>query len=374
MDAAAGQAGWAASPSDIIHPGGILGAELVERLAFRFLLEGLADLGPHLLKPPAAAALKIPAQVQAAALDGQQNVVEGDFLRRSGQRVAALAATPAGDEPVRAELAEDLREEVGGHRLRLRQVLDLGELARTVQARELRLLGKAEVVVCDDLVNRELLRHCPADCEQHFVGKRAGRHSASQSQINALLVAMASVGKKVVRLKGGDPLIFGRAGEEMQALREAGIPHEIVPGVTAATASAAAGLPLTHRDHSSAVVFVTGHQCAANTNALDWAALAQLRATLCFYMEVRRLPEIARNLLGHGMADDMPMAVISEASLPSQKILIGSLRDADKLSAGLAGQPALVVVGEVVRLASFASTIPALQSQVRATSSAYVLA
>ena len=109
-------------------------------------------------------------------------------------------------------------------------------------------------------------------------------------------------GKKVVRLKGGDPLIFGRAGEEMQALREAGVPCEIVPGVTAATAaSAAAGLPLTHRDHSSAVVFVTGHQCAANTNALDWAALAQLRATLCFYMGVRRLPEIARNLLGHGL-------------------------------------------------------------------------
>lgn len=247
--------------------------------------------------------------------------------------------------------------------------------ADLITVRGLRLLGKAEVVVCDDLVNRELLQHCPTDCETHFVGKRAGRHSASQSQINALLVALASAGRKVVRLKGGDPLIFGRAGEEMQALREAGIPYEIVPGVTAATAaSAAAGLPLTHRDHSSAVVFVTGHQCAANTNALDWAALAQLRATLCFYMGVRRLPEIARNLTGHGMADDMPLAVISEASRPAQKILTGLLRDAEMLSAGLAGQPALVVVGEVVRLASFASTIPALSSQALANSSAHVLA
>ena len=244
-----------------------------------------------------------------------------------------------------------------------------------ITLRGLRLLQKAGAVVCDDLVNRELLSHCPADCEQHFVGKRAGCHSASQGQINALLVALASAGKKVVRLKGGDPLIFGRAGEEMQALREAGIPYEIVPGVTAATASsAAAGLPLTHRDYSSAVVFVTGHQCAANTNALDWGALAQLRATLCFYMGVRRLPEIARNLLGHGMADDMPLAVISEASLPTQKILTGSLRDAEKLSAGLMGQPALVVVGEVVRLAAFASTVPVLQAQARENSFAHGLA
>jgi uroporphyrin-III C-methyltransferase len=247
--------------------------------------------------------------------------------------------------------------------------------ADLITVRGLRLLGKAEVVVCDDLVNRDLLQHCPTDCVQHFVGKRAGQHSASQGQINALLVALASAGRKVVRLKGGDPLIFGRAGEEMQALREAGIPYEIVPGVTAATAaSAAAGLPLTHRDHSSAVVFVTGHQCAANTSALDWGALARLRATLCFYMGVRRLPEIARNLLGHGMAGDMPLAVISEASRPTQRILIGSLRDAGKLSAGLVGQPALVVVGEVVRLASFAATIPALSSQARETSSTHVLA
>ncbi len=235
--------------------------------------------------------------------------------------------------------------------------------ADLITLRGLKVLQKAEAVVCDDLVNRELLAHCPPGCERHFVGKRAGLHSASQSRINALLVALAGAGKKVVRLKGGDPLIFGRAGEEMAALREAGIPFALVPGVTAATAaSAAAGLPLTHRDHSSAVVFVTGHQCAANTNALDWGALAQLRATLCFYMGVRRLPEIARNLRDHGMADDMPLAVISEASLPTQKILVGSLRDAGELSAGLAGQPALVVVGEVVRQANFAAELPQLHA------------
>ena len=236
--------------------------------------------------------------------------------------------------------------------------------ADLITVRGLNLLRQAEAVVCDELVNRELLGHCPPECERHFVGKRAGCHSATQSEINATLVGLASAGKKVVRLKGGDPLIFGRAGEEMQALREAGIPFEVVPGVTAATAaSAAAGLPLTHRDHSSAVVFVTGHQCAANTSALDWGSLARLRATLCFYMGVRRLPEIARNLLGHGMPADMPLAVISEATLPAQKILIGTLDEAEELSLGLAGQPALVVIGEVVRLSTFAVELPQLHAQ-----------
>lgn len=235
--------------------------------------------------------------------------------------------------------------------------------ADLITVRGLRLLQGAEAVVCDELVSKDLLRHCPA-AKRHFVGKRAGCHSATQPEINALLVALGGAGKKVVRLKGGDPLIFGRAGEEMQALREAGIPFEIVPGVTAATAaSAAAGLPLTHRDFSSAVVFVTGHQCAANTVALDWGALARLRATLCFYMGVRRLPEIARNLLDHGMAADMPLAVISEASRPAQKILTGTLGDAETLTAGLIGQPALIIVGEVVRLASFATELPQLHAQ-----------
>lgn len=236
--------------------------------------------------------------------------------------------------------------------------------ADLITLRGLRLLQAAEVVVHDDLANRELLAHCPPGCEFHAVGKRAGLHSASQDEINALLVSLGTAGRKVVRLKGGDPMIFGRAGEEIEALRAAGIAFEIVPGVTAATASGAvAELPLTHRDHSSAVVFVTGHQCAANTSALDWGSLAKLRATLCFYMGVRRLPEIARNLIGHGMSDGMPLALVSEATLPTQKILVGTLREAEKLSAGLAGQPALVVIGEVVRLSSFANELPQLHAQ-----------
>jgi uroporphyrin-III C-methyltransferase len=227
-----------------------------------------------------------------------------------------------------------------------------------------KLLQAAEAVVYDDLVNEELLKHCPGDCELHAVGKRAGKHSTSQGAISSLLVALAGAGKRVVRLKGGDPLVFGRAGEEIEALRAAGLPFEIVPGVTAATAAAAvAGLPLTHRDFSSAVVFVTGHQCAANTSALDWGALATLRATLCFYMGVRRLPEIAHNLLAHGMTADLPLALICEATLPTQQIVITTLGEAGKISGDQIGQPALVVIGEVVRLAEFAGQVPALLSR-----------
>ena len=231
--------------------------------------------------------------------------------------------------------------------------------ADLITVRGWRLLQTAQAVVYDELANDELLKNCPVGCELHAVGKRAGKHSATQGEINTLLVSLAGAGKRVVRLKGGDPLVFGRAGEEIEALRAAGLPFEIVPGVTAATASAAvAGLPLTHRDFSSAVVFVTGHQCAANTSALDWGALAKLRATLCFYMGVRRLPEIAHNLLAHGMPAEMPLALICEATLPTQRIVITTLGAAEKISADQISPPALVVIGEVVRLADFAKEIP----------------
>ena len=231
--------------------------------------------------------------------------------------------------------------------------------ADLITVRGWRLLQTAQAVVYDELANDELLKNCPVGCELYAVGKRAGKHSATQGEINTLLVSLAGAGKRVVRLKGGDPLIFGRAGEEIEALRAAGLSFEIVPGVTAATASAAvAGLPLTHRDISSAVVFVTGHQCAANTSALDWGALAKLRATLCFYMGVRRLPEIAHNLLAHGMPAEMPLALICEATLPTQRIVITTLGAAEKMSADQISPPALVVIGEVVRLSDFAKEIP----------------
>jgi uroporphyrin-III C-methyltransferase len=236
--------------------------------------------------------------------------------------------------------------------------------ADLITLRGLRLLQSAEAVVHDELSSHELLTHCPPGCEVHAVGKRAGHHSATQAEINALLLELGNAGRKVVRLKGGDPMIFGRAGEELEALRAAGIPYEVVPGVTAATAAAAAlGLPLTHRDCSSAVVFVTGHQCAANTGGLDWGALTQLRATLCFYMGVRRLPEIAHNLFQHGMNADTPLALISEATQPSQKITITTLGEAATIVPAEIAQPALIVIGKVVRFSDFATQVAALAAQ-----------
>jgi uroporphyrin-III C-methyltransferase len=231
--------------------------------------------------------------------------------------------------------------------------------ADLITLRGLKALQGAEAVVYDELANFDLLQNCPPGCELHPVGKRAGRHNASQGEINELLVSLAQAGKKVVRLKGGDPLVFGRAGEEIEALRAAGLPYEIVPGVTAATAAAAVtGLPLTHRDFSSAVVFVTGHQCAANTGGLDWHALAKLKATLCFYMGVRRLPEIVHNLVEHGMAGTTPLALISQATLPTQKVTITTLAEAAAIPSEQIAQPALVVIGEVVSVSDFAQQVP----------------
>jgi uroporphyrin-III C-methyltransferase len=215
-------------------------------------------------------------------------------------------------------------------------------------------LAEADVVVYDDLANVALLEFCPAGADRIYVGKRAGKHGAIQAEISAVLVSEAQRGRHVVRLKGGDPLIFGRGGEEERALAEAGIPFEIVPGVTAATAAGAmAGIPLTHRQHASAVVFVTGHECSGKPGdaVVDWRALARLRATLCIYMGVRRVGVIAAELRAGGLPGRTPVAVITNATLPSQTVSIGDLDSAETLTAALPGQPALIIVGEVVRLA-----------------------
>jgi uroporphyrin-III C-methyltransferase len=215
-------------------------------------------------------------------------------------------------------------------------------------------LRQADVVVYDDLANVALLEFCPAETDRIYVGKRAGKHGAIQTEICAVLVSEAQRGRHVVRLKGGDPLIFGRGGEEERALAEAGIPFEIVPGITAATAAGAmTGIPLTHRQHASAVVFVTGHECSGKPGdaVVDWQALARTRATLCIYMGVRRAGAIAAELRAGGLQGGTPVAVVANATLPNQMVQFGDLDSVDALTATLEGQPALIIVGEVVRLA-----------------------
>lgn len=223
--------------------------------------------------------------------------------------------------------------------------------ADLITVRGARALKSAEVVLYDDLANEELLELCPADAEKIYVGKRLGSHSATQERICSLLIEKATERQVVVRLKGGDPMVFGRVGEELSALTEAGIEWEIVPGVTAASAAGAmAGIPLTQRGVTSTMVFVTGHPCGGQTTTpVDWRALAALRATLCIYMGTKRFSEIAEELIAGGLPETTSVAVIGDATLNSQNVRIGTLADGGELTADPERKPALILVGEVVR-------------------------
>jgi len=217
----------------------------------------------------------------------------------------------------------------------------------------LRLLQQADVVLYDRLVSPEVLDLSRRDADKIYVGKAQGRHSLPQEEINALLVSLAAEGKRVCRLKGGDPFVFGRGGEELEAVSAAGIDYQVVPGITAAAGCAAyAGIPLTHRDFSQSCVFVTGHTKAAG-NEPDWAALSRAGQTLVFYMGLKNLPDISRKLKAHGMAAGMPAAIIEAGTTAKQRVLTGTL---DTLPALVRrhdiGAPALIVIGEVVSLQS----------------------
>jgi uroporphyrin-III C-methyltransferase len=214
----------------------------------------------------------------------------------------------------------------------------------------LRVLRTADAVLHDDLVSAEILQLIPSTAQVHNVGKRAGAKKITQEEINFLMAALADSGLRVVRLKSGDPLIFGRAGEEIEALRQANIEFEIVPGVTSAFGAAAATeIPLTHRHASSAVVFITGQQAADSEDA-DWSRLAGSGATLVIYMPVKNYSELAAKLKVAGLAGEIPCAVISSATTRDQRAhrtTIGELHLAPKFAT-----PTLLVVGEVVRYAN----------------------
>lgn len=217
----------------------------------------------------------------------------------------------------------------------------------TVKA--LRLLRTADVVLHDDLVAPEILQLIPPTAQVQNIGKRCGTKTMRQEEINFLLVTLAASELQVVRLKSGDPLIFGRAGEEIEALHQANIAYEIVPGVTSALgAAAAAGIPLTHRQISSTLVLTAGHRSSENSNA-EWSRFAGSESTLVVYMPGHAYAEIAGKLSATGFADETPCAIISRATTPQQQVhrtTISNLHRAPKLAA-----PTLLVVGEVVRFA-----------------------
>jgi uroporphyrin-III C-methyltransferase len=224
-----------------------------------------------------------------------------------------------------------------------------------------RLLAAADVVVHDRLVSEEILKLAGAEARLVHVGKKKSRHSVPQEGINDLLVALARQGFAVVRLKGGDPFVFGRGGEEMLACRAARVDCEVVPGVTAAfAASAAAGAPLTHRGLAQAVTFVTGHAApkAGEANAgeewgepeLDWAMLARANHTVVVYMGLSTAPSIAARLVAAGRGAGTPVLVVEHASLPEERRILTTLAGLGEAAAGLSG-PAILVVGEVAALA-----------------------
>lgn len=215
-----------------------------------------------------------------------------------------------------------------------------------------RLLQRADVVVYDRLVSPEILAAARRDAERLLVGKGRGHHSVAQEEINARLVAFARAGKSVVRLKGGDPFVFGRGGEEIQALADAGIAVEVVPGITAALGCAAsAGIPLTHRDHAQACVFVTGHTKDGGL-ALDWPMLARPRQTVVIYMGIEALPEIARQLMQHGLPAATPVALIASGTTDHERRVVGTLATIERQAQRVhLGGPTLCILGEVVGLA-----------------------
>ncbi len=221
----------------------------------------------------------------------------------------------------------------------------------TVKA--LRLLQNANAVVYDRLVADGVLELVPQGVTRIYVGKRDGYHHLRQDEINALLVSLARAGHRVVRLKGGDPFVFGRGGEEALYLAGHGIPFEVVPGVTAATACTAyAGIPLTHRTLGHDVRLLAGHCAEDGLPDVDWASLADPRTTLVFYMGVRNLPRLVRALIDGGRAAGSPAAIIERGTQPTQRRCLAPLSELPSRAQELAIQPpALIVVGEVVRLA-----------------------
>jgi uroporphyrin-III C-methyltransferase / precorrin-2 dehydrogenase / sirohydrochlorin ferrochelatase len=217
----------------------------------------------------------------------------------------------------------------------------------------LRALNEADVILHDRLVSAEVLALARRDAERIEVAKQAGNHHTTQQQIHALLLQHAAAGRRVVRLKGGDPFVFGRGGEELEFLRAHGIPYEVIPGITAALACAAyAGVPLTHRDYAQSVRLVTAH-CQNSVDKLDWPALAQERQTLAVYMGTSELPALQQQLLTHGRASTTPFALVENGTRAEQRVITGTLSTlVESAAAHEVRSPALLIIGEVASLAS----------------------
>jgi len=217
--------------------------------------------------------------------------------------------------------------------------------------RAAKLVSEAEVVVHDHLVSAPILEMCHSGAQLIYAGKERGNHTLDQADLNQLLVRLAREGRRVIRLKGGDPFIFGRGGEEVEALAAAGIPFEVVPGITAACGVATyAGIPLTHRDHANSCLFVAGHLKNGSID-LDWDFLARPGRTLVVYMGLLGLPTLCRELVAHGVPEATPAAIVQHGTTQSQRTVAGTLATLPQLAqAAQLAPPTLIIIGGVVRL------------------------
>ncbi len=217
--------------------------------------------------------------------------------------------------------------------------------------RALRLMQQADVVVYDRLVSPAIVDMCRRDADRIYVGKERDNHALPQDEINLLLARLALEGKRVLRLKGGDPFIFGRGGEEIETLREHGVSFQVVPAITAAAGVASyAGIPLTHRDYSQALVFVTGH-LKDDSMDLDWDMLARPHQTIVVYMGLKGLSHLCAKMMEHGLAPDTPIAVVQQGTTLNQKVVIGALSNMpEKVAAAALKAPTLIIIGQVVKL------------------------
>lgn len=215
-----------------------------------------------------------------------------------------------------------------------------------------RVLGQARLVLYDHLVSDAVLALLPRDAQRLYVGKESARHALPQPDICTLMVRLARQGRDLIRLKGGDGFVFGRGGEEAQALAAAGITFEIIPGITAAQGAAASvGIPLTHRDHAGALVYATGHLRKDSPASLDWGLLTRPHQTVVIYMGVAQIERICDGLITHGLAPTLPAAIVEQACLPAERCLVGTLANLPALTREHDVQPpALIIVGEVVKL------------------------
>jgi uroporphyrin-III C-methyltransferase/precorrin-2 dehydrogenase/sirohydrochlorin ferrochelatase len=212
-------------------------------------------------------------------------------------------------------------------------------------------MQQCDVCVYDKLVSPEVMELVRRDAELIYVGKSRDQHTLPQEEINALLARLALEGKRVLRLKGGDPFIFGRGGEEIETLMQHGVPFQVVPGITAANGvSSYAGIPLTHRDYAQACLFITGHLKEGSLD-LDWVAMSRPHQTVVIYMGLVGMAQICQQLIAHGVSPDMPAAVVQQGTTPRQRVVTATLKDlAAKVSEAKIKAPCLTIIGEVVQL------------------------